>query len=321
MASISREKNGRRTIQFVAPNGKRKSIRLGKTPQRTAEAVKIKVEQLVASKIAGHAVDDETARWIASLDSVMSDKLAAAGLIPRRETIALLGFIDLYMASRIDLKPRTQMKLTTTRRVLVELFRADRPMRDISPGDADEFRLHLVSRGLSENTIRKHVSIAKQFFNAAVRKRLISSNPFAGLKSTVQPNPSRYYFVTGEEAQRVMDSCPDAQWRLIFALSRYGGLRCPSEHLNLRWEDVDWERGRITVNSPKTEHHVGGESRVIPIFPELRSYLEEAFEQAEEGTEFIITRYRDTNSNLRTQLQRIIKRAGLKSWPKLFQNL
>jgi hypothetical protein len=35
----------------------------------------------------------------------------------------------------------------------------------------------------------------------------------------------------------------------------------------------------------------------------------------------VVTRYRDTNQNLRTQLLRIIKRAGLKHWPKLFQNL
>ncbi len=30
---------------------------------------------------------------------------------------------------------------------------------------------------------------------------------------------------------------------------------------------------------------------------------------------------RDNNSNLRTQLTRIIEKAGLKPWPKLFQNL
>ena len=40
-------------------------------------------------------------------------------------------------------------------------------------------------------------------------------------------------------------------------LSRYGGLRCPSENLALRWSDVDWERGRLRVPSPKTEHHPG----------------------------------------------------------------
>src|SRR5262249_12983472 len=35
----------------------------------------------------------------------------------------------------------------------------------------------------------------------------------------------------------------------------------------------------------------------------------------------VITRYRNANANLRTQLIRIITAAGLKPWPKLFQNL
>ena len=117
------------------------------------------------------------------------------------------------------------------------------------------------------------------------------------------------------------DACPDAEWRLLFALSRYGGLRCPSEHLGLRWEDVDWERGRLTIHSPKTEHHAGGATRVVPIFPELHGPLMEVFERAEPGDSHVITRYRRSNQNLRTQLQRIIRRAGLKAWPKRFQNL
>jgi hypothetical protein len=35
----------------------------------------------------------------------------------------------------------------------------------------------------------------------------------------------------------------------------------------------------------------------------------------------VITRYRQSNINLRTQLCKIIRRAGLAPWPKLFQNL
>ena len=111
------------------------------------------------------------------------------------------------------------------------------------------------------------------------------------------------------------------QWRLIFALARYGGLRSPSEILALKWQDVDWERGRILVHSPKTEHHAGGESRQLPLFPELVPYLREVFEQAQEGIEYVVTRYRSRGVNLRTQLERIIVKAGLKAWPKLFQNL
>jgi hypothetical protein len=56
MASISRQPNGRRTIQFMAPDGKRRSIRLGKVTQHMAETVKLRVELLVAAKLTGHAI-------------------------------------------------------------------------------------------------------------------------------------------------------------------------------------------------------------------------------------------------------------------------
>jgi hypothetical protein len=84
---------------------------------------------------------------------------------------------------------------------------------------------------------------------------------------------------------------------------------------------VDWAQNRIRVTCSKTEHHEGRAERFMPIFPELRPYLLEAFEQAVEGTEYVITRYRDKNANLRTQLQRIIHKAGLTPWPRLFHDL
>jgi hypothetical protein len=77
----------------------------------------------------------------------------------------------------------------------------------------------------------------------------------------------------------------------------------------------------MLVRSPKTEHHRGHESRLVPLFPELLPYLHEAFEQAQPGTEYVITSHRRPNSNLRSQLERIIVKAGLKPWPKVFQNL
>ena len=80
-------------------------------------------------------------------------------------------------------------------------------------------------------------------------------------------------------------------------------------------------KNRIRITSTKTEHHDGKGYRVIPLFPELRPYLEAVFDQAEPGTKYVITRYRDGNANLRTQLVRIIERAGVKQWPRIFQNL
>ena len=59
----------------------------------------------------------------------------------------------------------------------------------------------------------------------------------------------------------------------------------------------------------------------MPLFPELLPHLQEVFEQAEPGTEYVITRYRHTNQNLSTKLRRILHKAALTPWVKLYQNL
>ena len=66
MASISREPNGRRIIQFMVADGKRKSIRLGRVSQREAEEIKLRVERLVTAQTANVSLDNETAQWLAA---------------------------------------------------------------------------------------------------------------------------------------------------------------------------------------------------------------------------------------------------------------
>lgn len=321
MASITLESNGRRTIQFVAKDGKRKSIRLGKVNQRLAESVKVRIENLTAAAMAGHSIDAETQRWVASLDVKLLRKLVKAGLVENRDAATLGPFLAAYIESRGDVKPGTKINFEQVQRDLLGFYGENKRLEEISRGDADAFRLHLL-KSLGDNTVRRRCGRAKQFFRAAVRKRLITENPFSDMKNvTVRANRERDHFVTREDAAKVLEACPDSQWRLIFALSRYGGLRCPSEHLALRWNEIDWAGDRMTVRSPKTEHNEGGESRIVPIFPELRPYLDAAFEEAPDKAEFVISKYRGGNTNLRTQLQRIMARAGVKPWPKLFHNL
>ena len=59
------------------------------------------------------------------------------------------------------------------------------------------------------------------------------------------------------------------------------------------------------MTRPKTEHHTTGESRIVPIFLELRNHLEEPSERAASGWGFVLTKYRDTDRNLRTHLKQI----------------
>src|SRR5205814_328205 len=77
----------------------------------------------------------------------------------------------------------------------------------------------------------------------------------------------------------------------------------------------------LRVLSCKTEHHDGRGDRIIPLFPQLVPLLLDVFRAAEEGSEHVITKYRDTRQNLRTQLCRLIKRAGLEVWERPWHNL
>ena len=164
------------------------------------------------------------------------------------------------------------------------------------------------------------------FFRSACKRKLTEENPFAEVSAKAVISDDRRRFITREEYQQIIAAC-DPTWTVIVTLCRYGGLRFPSEVLSLRWDDVKWDTERIVVQSPKTEHHPGKGNRTIPLFPELKSVLLDAVEIAPRGAEYVVggdylkaanTEKGWKNCNLRTQFERIVKRAGLKPWPRLF---
>jgi integrase len=321
MASLTNDGGNSWRIQF-GNGADRKTVRYRGTSAH-AERFRDRLAKLALAKANGETPDADAQKWLSELPDAMHARLATVDLVKPRQPVGAttLGpFIDAYVAARTDIKPNTQICLKQARRNLVAFFGESKPLARITEGDAEEYWRYLNGK-VSVNTARRLSGRAKQFFRFAVRKGIISTNPFAEIESHVRSNPERRFFITREMASKVTGACPDAEWRLLFALSRWGGLRCPSEHLALKWVDVDWDKGRIRVPSPKTEHIEGRAHRMIPMFPELRGPLLEVFEQAEAGTEYVITRYRAKNSNLRTQLKRIIDGAKLDPWPKLFHNL
>ena len=283
-------------------------------------------------------MEGELAQWVANLEPRTAKRFAAVGLIAARETgpgMTLGEHVANYFRKRTDVKPSTLIHWRQAERCLLDYFGASRPLSGITAGDARDWDRWLrtgaarkgryveaeVTDGLALNTARKRLSDAKQFFQDAVSRDTLVKNPFLGLKGAVGSNRERDFFIDRDTAAKVLDACPDAEWRLIFALSRFGGLRCPSEHLAMMWEDVDFGKGRMLIRSSKTEHHEGKGTRVMPIFPESIPHLEAVWDAADVGTVHVINRYRHNNANLRTQLGRILRVAKVKPWPKLFQNL
>ena len=307
-------------IAFSDSTGARKWLRFGRLNQREFGIIQTRVDRLVSAMLAGDPPDRETTVWLTGASDYVREKLAAAGLIEARKSFTLGDWLQDFIDKRSDVKDSTRLVYARCQSRLIEHFGESKSLRSITPGAAADWRRWMLTE-MGENTVRKMTGVARLFFAAAVDHALIESNPFRGLAAAVGGSRERFRYVTAEEAQRVLSACPNAEWRCLFALARWGGLRVPSEPMALRWGDVDWESNRLTVRSPKTEHHEGRASRVIPIFPELRPHLEAAFDAATEGSEFVIVDNRLARDNLRSRFIGILKRAGLTPWPKLFTNL
>jgi integrase len=328
MASICDDGNGLKRILVVCPDGERRAIRLGHANKKQADSAKGHIEQIISAETLGQSRDPKTQAWLDEIDDVLYERIAAAKLVKPRAAGkgSIVAFIDGHLDRNTKLKPNTVLNFKQLRRWVAEFFGEDGAMHKVTVAEAEDFRSYMVKGGLGENTVRRHLGRCRQLWKAAIRRGAVrGANPFENFKTKVGSNKEREFFVSRETVQKCIDAATDTEWKLIIALSRYGGLRCPSEHLALTWADVHWDsdaaKETILVRSPKTEHIEGKESRLIPLFSELRPYLMDAYTKAEPGQPHVIAQHRDRNANLRTQFKRIIKRAGVKPWPKLFHNL
>ncbi len=340
MASIGYEgeRDELKRILYRDAKGKQQTLRLGECPKSVAETARVAIGHLVIAKRHNSVPHPDATRWLVGVDDVLYARVVAHGLCQPREgaaVVTLANLLDRFDAAGA-VKPTTQYKYRQVADSLRACLGAATPLASITPAHADNWRKSIAeakansprtddkaesAKPLARATIAKRVVIAKSVFRKAVRWGLIASNPFADLRAGSQSNPDRAFYVTVETIRAILAVCPDDQWRAIVALSRFAGLRCPSEIVALRWGDVNWERGRLMVRSVKTEGHEGHAVRVVPIAPELRPILQDLFDRAEVGVEAVVPRLRDGSVNLRTQFERIIAKASVKPWPRLFHNM
>jgi len=322
MASVKTDSSGFKKVRFYI-DGKRRSISIGNVANRIADGFCIRVEMLLDSVLTGVPSDGETLRWLNELPDVMHARLAAVGLVhnrPERQSQTLARLVAAVREVK-TVKESTFVAWGQAVRSLTRHFGEDCQPLSITPRQAAMYRVAMVKEGMAEATISKRIIVAKSVFRQAIKWGWLSSNPFDDVRPGSQCNDARLFYVSPEVIEAVIAEAPDAEWRALIALARYGGLRTPSESLDLKWGDVLWDKDRMVVHSSKTAHHEGGATRIVPLFPALRFHLEAAYHAAAPGKTYVVERYRSKEVNLRSQLLKVIERAGVAPWPRLWQNL
>lgn len=315
-------------IYETANGGKRKLT--GFSSKQAAQNFAYNLNRLATLKKHGSDLTTAILEWIDSISDEVHAQLASDGILqPRIKPGTLWELTEFFLAgkdSEFELKERTILSRRTMANRWFKFFGKNRSVIDITPEEARRYAANH-ARNYSPSTWGREVKLLKKVFNYAVEElHWIKENPFRKFKGGNQANKEKLHEVTLEETKLILEECPTAEMRLIFCLSRFGGIRIPSEIAALDWDGVNFKRNTLTVNIPKKTRKMAeanGEyvTRVIPLWPELRQAFEEYWETLPEGAGLKVFPDCPTDQTLTSRFKKILKRAGVQKWPKFFQSM
>ena len=330
---IKRQTNGGWRLTVRTVDGDRRNIKLNRsTTAKDALKFKTTVLELVQSTRFGQDYTPKQIAWMKDLDEKLAKKVQRLGIafdfenVPteeEKEIPTISSYID-EMLKRSAVGDTTANKLELLGQLLIEKFGEEKRLDEITKGDALEFQNWLYSvKGLAKNsTVRRYIGYARQIWHDAISFEIVKVNPFVQKKivARVVTNKERHYYITPETRRQLYAVIPDGIWRLRFVLLAYAGLRSPSEINSLRWQDIDWEKGEMTIRSSKTAHHENRGVRTMPILKEVEVELDRAWDSLEEGAnnEFVLPRI--SHNVLTRHVKRWIGQIGQDLWPQLLIN-
>ena len=166
-------------------------------------------------------------------------------------------YLDTWLTGKHALKPKTMSlyrdfttnylvpNLGEIRLLQLRAHHLDRMYANIAVGRR--------GRPLSPSTIRRVHAVLRSALNTAVKRRLLPYSPADHIELAPE-NPKRPKPWTLEECQRFLRDVADDRLANLYHLILFTGMR-RGEAIGLRWQDVDLERARLSVEQQITEVH------------------------------------------------------------------
>jgi len=143
----------------------------------------------------------------------------------------------------------------------------DRKLASITRSDLFEFRDKIKrtpkQRGqkeITDSTANRSLAGLRRLFHFAISKEYLEESPFpkeskSGLWISEKKNrKERKKYYSEDEVMAIIKALPDNPWylRVITVVAYLAGFRA-GELLNLKWSDVNFERGEIILRNPKSQ--------------------------------------------------------------------
>ena len=118
-----------------------------------------------------------------------------------------------------------------------------------------------IREGVSPNTVNRELANLSHMLRMAVRWRYVDKNVVSSVdKMRVAERPHR--FLNQEEIRLLMEASRESYVYPMIVTALHTGMR-KSELLNLRWSDIDFNQGTVTVQAKEDWHTVNSGCQVL----------------------------------------------------------
>ncbi len=190
--------------------------------------------------------------------------LGLAPVTPPKRS-GLEAFLRRDREACVKQRPRTLDEMKCAAAHAVAALGADADVTRLDEADVGRLVKHLKGKALTDATIVKVVRHVQAAFSRGVRRREVVRNPFKGFEDLPKVMKRGVSYYSPREVEALIESAPSAWWATFIRLAGTSGLR-EGELLNLTWDDVDLDRGTVTV-APKAGGTFAAGDREYPILP------------------------------------------------------
>ncbi len=161
--------------------------------------------------------------------------------------ITVNEFLDRWFetAAKPKLRQKSYHSYESLLRRYIRPVLGERILSTITPLDVQDAYQRVIDRGLSSRTVRYTNSVLRSAMRQAIRWRLLLQDPTDGAQL---PRLGRREMrvLTAEQSRIFLSAALKTHYGPVFAIALTTGMR-PSEYLALKWQDIDWDRGTVSV--------------------------------------------------------------------------
>ena len=203
---------------------------------------------------------------------IESDIISGRWDLRKPEDIRFRDLLKKYLEDAMVHKAQSTRKIDTYRiEAHLKPYFGKFMVKDITAQMVDRYRAMRIKAGAAPATINKELANLSHILKAAMRWQYINRNVVSSVDKMKLPRKTPR-FLTQEEIARLIEAAAGSHIQPIIVSAIHTGMR-KSELLNLQYPDIDFDNGKIIVQSKPDWHTKSYKPRVLKMTPVLDKVL------------------------------------------------